>query len=81
MDKLNMESCLQVVPNRFVLATVSALRAEQIMAGAPTLVEVQGRAKPTALALREVSAGRLDFTMDDTGSMPDGAHEGGAAGE
>jgi len=64
-DVRRMERCLEVIPNRFVLATVTALRAEQLMAGAPALVEVPQRGKPTSIALSEVEHGKLDFVLGE----------------
>jgi DNA-directed RNA polymerase subunit omega len=68
-----MEKCLEVVPNRFILATVTALRAEQLMAGAPSLVETPPHSKPTSIALSEVAHGKLDFVL---GESPAAAAEG-----
>ncbi|HEX9639397.1 MAG TPA: DNA-directed RNA polymerase subunit omega [Acidobacteriota bacterium] len=70
-----MEKCLDAVPNRFILATVTALRAEQLMAGAPALVEMPARSKPTTVALGEVAQGKLDFVLGESAATPESEEE------
>ncbi len=59
MARLTVEDCITKIPNRFNLVLMSAHRAREIGAGAPTLVP-HDRDKKTVIALREIA----DATMN-----------------
>jgi len=58
MARITVEECLAQIPNRFELTLVAAYRARQLANGASHLVE-EGNDKPTVVALREISEGRV----------------------
>lgn len=51
--------------NRFHLAAVAFLRAKQLQAGARPRVVPMGRQKPVTLALREVLADTISWSVED----------------
>lgn len=51
--------------NRFHFATVAFLRAKQLQAGAKPRVVPNGRQKPVALAIREVLADTISWSIED----------------
>ncbi len=60
MARITVDDCLDQIPNRFQLTLVAAYRARQLHNGSEPLINVQGlRDKPTVLALREISAGKV----------------------
>ncbi|WP_134495557.1 DNA-directed RNA polymerase subunit omega [Microvirga pakistanensis] len=59
MARITTRDCEQVVPNRFELALLAALRAHDLWNGAEPQVG-PGDEKPTVLALREIAARRID---------------------
>jgi DNA-directed RNA polymerase subunit omega len=58
MARITVEECLTLVPNRFELTLVAAYRARQLANGAAYLVE-NNKDKPTVVALREISEGKV----------------------
>ena len=64
MARVTVEDCLEKVPNRFALVHLAARRAKQILKGSRPLVPDDN--KEAVLALREVAAGHLDFTANDS---------------
>lgn len=58
MARITVEECLAQIPNRFELTLVAAYRARQLANGAANLVE-DTKDKPTVVALREISEGKV----------------------
>lgn len=58
MARVTIEDCLVNIPNRFELTLAAAYRARQLANGANYLVE-QHKDKPTVVALREISEGKV----------------------
>ena len=63
MARITVEDCLQVIPNRFLLAMVAAKRAKQLYKGAQPLIDNKSNNRKIVLALREVAAGKVDFEI------------------
>ncbi|MDD4977212.1 MAG: DNA-directed RNA polymerase subunit omega [Gallionella sp.] len=58
MARITVEECLTHIPNRFELTLAAAYRARQLANGATHLVE-ESKDKPTVVALREISEGKV----------------------
>ena len=58
MARITVEECLTQIPNRFELTLVAAYRARPLANGAAYLVE-NSKDKPTVVALREISEGKV----------------------
>jgi DNA-directed RNA polymerase subunit omega len=58
MARITVEECLAQIPNRFELTLAAAYRARQLSNGAANLVE-NSKDKPTVIALREISEGKV----------------------
>ncbi|MGB8518357.1 MAG: DNA-directed RNA polymerase subunit omega [Gallionella sp.] len=58
MARITVEECLAQIPNRFELTLAAAYRARQLANGATHLVE-ESKDKPTVVALREISEGKV----------------------
>ena len=58
MARITVEECLTKIPNRFELTLVAAYRARQLANGATHLVD-SSKDKPTVVALREISEGKV----------------------
>lgn len=63
MARVTVEDCLEVIPNRFLLAMVSAKRAKQLYKGAQPLIENKAGNKKVVLALREIAADKIEFEI------------------
>ena len=63
MARITVEDCLDVIPNRFLLAMVAAKRAKQLFKGSEPLIENKSRNRKIVLALREIAAGKVDFEI------------------
>lgn len=70
MARITIEDCTALVPNRFHLVQMAAIRAKQLKKGARPLVQADEN-KEVVTALREVAAGRV---RPDYGS-PEGDSE------
>jgi len=57
MARVTVEDCLEKVPNRFHLVSVSVKRAKMLLRGARPLVESDN--KEIVTALREIAAGEI----------------------
>ena len=66
MARITVEDCLGHIPNRFDLTLAAAYRARQLANGASYLVE-EGRDKPTVVALREISEGKVGMEILNRG--------------
>jgi len=58
MARITVEECLTQIPNRFELTLAATYRARQLSNGAAHLVETS-KDKPTVIALREISEGKV----------------------
>ena len=63
MARITVEDCLNVIPNRFLLAMVAAKRAKQLFKGSEPLIENKSKNRKIVLALREIAAGKVDFEI------------------
>ena len=61
MVRVTVEDCLDVIPNRFLLAMVAAKRAKQLYKGAEPLIENKSGNKKIVLSLREIAADKVEF--------------------
>ena len=71
MARITVEDCTRLVPNRFHLVQMAAIRAKQLKKGARSLVQADEN-KEVVTALREIAAGLI---------RPDYGAEDGAGGE
>ncbi len=66
MARITVEECLNYIPNRFDLTLAAAYRARQIANGASQLIS-DSRDKPTVIALREISKGKVGIEVLNRG--------------
>ena len=66
MARITVEECLVNIPNRVDLTLSAAYRARQIANGAAHLVP-ESRDKPTVVALREISKGKVGIEILNRG--------------
>ncbi len=66
MARITVEDCLGHIPNRFELTLAAAYRARQLANGAAYLVE-ESKDKPTVVALREISEGKVGLEILNRG--------------
>ncbi len=66
MARITVEECLAHIPNRFEMTLAAAYRARQIANGASQLVP-ESRDKPTVVALREISRGKVGIEILNRG--------------
>ncbi len=66
MARITIEDCLGYIPNRFELTLAATYRARQLANGADYLVE-EGKDKPTVVALREISEGKVGLEILNRG--------------
>ncbi len=66
MARITIEDCLAQIPNRFELTLAATYRARQLANGADYLVE-EGKDKPTVVALREISEGKVGMEILNRG--------------
>lgn len=66
MARITVEECLTQIPNRFELTLAAAYRARQLANGATHLIE-DSRDKPTVIALREISEGKVGVEILNRG--------------
>ncbi len=66
MARITVEDCLGHIPNRFELTLAAAYRARQLANGAAYLVE-ESKDKPTVIALREISEGKVGLEILNRG--------------
>jgi DNA-directed RNA polymerase subunit omega len=59
--RITVEDCLKSIPNRFQLTLAATYRARMLAQGHTP--KVDGRDKPTVLALREIAAGKVGIEM------------------
>jgi DNA-directed RNA polymerase subunit omega len=58
MARITVDDCLKTIPNRFELSLAATYRARQLAQGATPMVSPD-KDKPTVIALREISAGKV----------------------
>lgn len=63
MARVTVEDCLEVIPNRFLLAMVASKRAKQLYKGAEPLIENKSGNKKVVVALREIAADSVEFDI------------------
>jgi DNA-directed RNA polymerase subunit omega len=80
MARVTVEDCLENVDNRFELVLLASKRARQIAQGKTAMVELEND-KPTVLALREIAAGLIDFSVLDAINAEDTAESTEGIGE
>ena len=61
MARVTVEDCLEKVPNRMELIILAAKRTRQLLDGAEPLITNAKGNKPPIIALREVSAGKIEL--------------------
>lgn len=61
MARVTVEDCLEVIPNRFLLAMVASKRSKQLYKGAEPLIENKSGNKKVVLALREIAAEVVEY--------------------
>lgn len=66
MARITVEDCMANIPNRFELTLAAAYRARQLANGANHLVDVS-KDKPTVIALREISEGKVGVEILNRG--------------
>jgi DNA-directed RNA polymerase subunit omega len=66
MARITIDDCLVRIPNRFELTLAAAYRARQLANGAAYLVE-ESKDKPTVVALREISEGKVGMEILNRG--------------
>ena len=72
MARITVDDCLKRIPNRFQLTLTATYRARQLATGASPLVE-PNRDKPTVIALREISVGKIGIEVLRRNQMPPAA--------
>ena len=65
MARVTVEDCLEKIDNRFDLVMISARRARQLQTGGKDPLVADQKDKPTVLALREVAAGLIGYSILD----------------
>ena len=79
MARITIEDCTRMVPNRFHLVQMAAIRTKQLKKGASALVESDGN-KEVVMSLREIAEGHVMPDEHQGHTMPD-AHQGHAMPE
>lgn len=59
MARITVEECLAFIPNRFELTLAAAYRARQLSSGHHNAQQSTSKDKPTIIALREISEGKV----------------------
>lgn len=66
MARITVEDCMKIIPNRFELTLAAAYRARQLANGANHMVS-ESNDKPTVIALREISEGKVGLEILNRG--------------
>ncbi len=66
MARVTIEDCTELVPNRFHLVQMAAIRSKQLKKGARALVQSEEN-KDVVVSLREIAAGYVkpDYPSDE----------------
>jgi len=70
--RITVDDCLKVIPNRFDMTLAATYRARQIANGAQPMMEAS-RDKPTVIALREISVGKIGIEVLRRNQLPPAA--------
>ncbi len=62
MARITVDDCLVRIPNRFDMTLAATARARQLAMGATPMIEA-ARDKPTVIALRELSLGKIGMDI------------------
>lgn len=65
MARVTVEDCLEKVENRFDLVMIASRRARQLQTGGKDPMVPDQKDKPTVLALREIAAGLVGYSILD----------------
>ena len=65
MARVTVEDCLEQVENRFDLVMIASRRARQLQTGGKDPQVQAQNDKPTVLALREIAAGKIGYSILD----------------
>src|SRR5690606_23746865 len=65
MARITVEDCLENVDNRFDLVMIASRRARQLQTGGKDPMVSEDNDKPTVLALREIAAGHIGYSILD----------------
>lgn len=65
MARVTVEDCLEKINNRFDLVMVASRRARQLQTGGKDPMVPNQNDKPTVMALREVAAGLIGYSILD----------------
>ncbi len=63
MARVTVEDCLEIIPNRFLLAMVASKRAKQLYKGAEPLIDNKSNNKKVVVALREIADDKVEFEI------------------
>jgi DNA-directed RNA polymerase subunit omega len=66
MARITVDDALKLIPNRFELTLAATYRARQLANGATPQVEAN-KDKPTVIALREISSGKIGLEILNRG--------------
>lgn len=66
MARITVDDALKLIPNRFELTLAATYRARQLANGATPQVEAN-KDKPTVIALREISSGKVGLEILNRG--------------
>lgn len=66
MARITVDDALKLIPNRFELTLAATVRARQLANGATPQVEAN-KDKPTVIALREISSGKIGLEILNRG--------------
>lgn len=66
MARITVDDCMKTIKNRFELTLAATYRARQIANGSTPMVDAQ-RDKPTVIALREISEGKVGLEVLNKG--------------
>ncbi|HMV00312.1 MAG TPA: DNA-directed RNA polymerase subunit omega [Rhodocyclaceae bacterium] len=66
MARITVDDCLKRIPNRFQMTLAATYRARQLASGATPLVDAE-KDKPTVIALREISLGKVGLEVLNRG--------------
>ena len=64
MARVTVEDSLKITNNRFILTQIVMKRAKQLIKGAHSLIDNKDDNREIVLALREIAAGKIPYTVD-----------------
>ena len=76
MGRITVEDCLENVDNRFALVMIASRRARQLQTGGKDPLVSEDNDKPTVVALREIAAGKIGYSiLDEAEAQQESADE------